>query len=299
MPGWKTAIERLFINISEVIQPFYGDIRILKNNIRSRSVSCSDFKTDMHPIASWWWNGIPREFGIGLVLGNPLIGLLNIKGNHIVLNNGCRLILDFTDEENNKKFNKFILFLSIWSFAVQFSVTFIPVYMLSVLGLSYSYISVIAVTGNILGMVSVFLWGRLADRTTWTFLLKVSGFIITLCYLGWSFVTPGNAKILVFILQISLTCCNGAFQMASNNLQYNLSPQPGKTAYLGVTSAVASVISFAGAMLGSELFKLMKETDLHFYMVKVANVQILFLITGFLLTVALAVLRKQHRLINT
>lgn len=108
MPGWNTAIERLFINISEVIQPFYGDIRILKNNIRSRSVSYSDFETDRHPIVSWWWNGIPREFGLGLVLGNPLLGFLNMKGNHIVLSNGCQLILDFSDEDDNKEINKFI-----------------------------------------------------------------------------------------------------------------------------------------------------------------------------------------------
>ena len=64
----KRAIERLFKNISYVITPFYGDIYILKKHIRSRSVSFSDGETEQHPIVSWWWNGIPRKLGIGLVI---------------------------------------------------------------------------------------------------------------------------------------------------------------------------------------------------------------------------------------
>jgi len=79
MPGWKTAIERLFINVSEILLPFYGDIYILENHIRSRSVSYSDSETVKHPITSWWWNGIPKKLGLGIVLGNPLLSSLNYK----------------------------------------------------------------------------------------------------------------------------------------------------------------------------------------------------------------------------
>ncbi len=196
----------------------------------------------------------------------------------------------------DRRFRKIILFLSIWSFAIQFSVTFIPVYMLSILGLSYSYISAVTVTGNILGMVTIFLWGRLADKTSWFLLLKISGSIILLCYFGWAFVTPGNARLLVFLLQIALTCCNGAFQMASNNLQFNLSPNAGKTAYLGVTSAVACVISFVGAMMGSIVYRELQGIKINLFLFQITNIQILFLMTGVLLTVAFLYFRRQHQL---
>jgi Na+/melibiose symporter-like transporter len=198
----------------------------------------------------------------------------------------------------DKRFRKIIMFLSVWSFAIQFSVSFIPIFMLSSLKLSYSFIATVAVTGNILGMISVYLWGHLADKTSWSHLLKISGCIIAFCYLGWSFVTPNNARILVFVLQIALTCCNGAFQMASSNLQFNLSPQKGKTAYLGVTAAISSVISFVGAMLGSILFKQFKEVQINSLLFQITNIQILFLITGLLLTVALLFIRKQNQIIN-
>jgi MFS family permease len=147
-------------------------------------------------------------------------------------------------------------------------------------------------------MISVFLWGRLADKTSWSNLLKISGFIIALCYLGWSFVTPFNATILVFILQVSLTCCNGAFYMASGNLQFNLSPFSGKTAYLGVTSAVSCVISFFGALLGTIVYRQFQEVSIDIFIIRITNTQVLFLVTGFLLSIALWFIKRQHQLMQ-
>ena len=195
----------------------------------------------------------------------------------------------------DRRYNKIILFLVIWSFAVQFSAAFLPIFMLSKLKLSYTFISFVTVSGNVFGMAAVYLWGRLADRTSWLFLLKISGVIIALCYLGWSFVTPENANILVLLLQISLTCCNGAFQMASLNLQYNLSPIAGKTAYLGVTSAISYCISFLGAILGSALYRSLKEVRINIIITYVSNIQVLFLTTGLLLMSAILVIHKSHQ----
>lgn len=191
----------------------------------------------------------------------------------------------------DKSFRKIILFLSLWYFAVQFSVTFIPIYMLNSLGLSFSYISAVTVISNILGMVSIFLGGYLADKTSWSHLLKVSGGIIALCYLGWSMVTPGNAMILVLIVQVLLTCSNGAFSMAAINLQYKLSPSIGKTAYLGVTSAIAYAISFLGALFGSAISNRVQEVKITIIAISLENIQILFFITGIILVIALFVLK--------
>ncbi len=101
MPGWTTTIERLFKNIGDVITPFYGDIYILKNHIRSRSVSFSDSETEEHPIVSWWWNGIPRKLGIGLVIGEPILNYVKIQNPTFVLNNGCEILL-------NKQFSELL-----------------------------------------------------------------------------------------------------------------------------------------------------------------------------------------------
>lgn len=94
MPGWSTKIERLFKNISHVINPFYGDIYVLGNYIRSHSILYSDSETEQHPISSVWWNGIPRKLGIGLVIGEPILNYVKIKNPTFVLDNGSEILLN-------------------------------------------------------------------------------------------------------------------------------------------------------------------------------------------------------------
>ena len=109
MPGWKISIIRLFKGVSSILNPFYGDIYILKNNIKSNTVSYSDKSTEQHPILSWWWNGVPKKFGCGLVIGNPLHDFVNIKKPDYELENGCKIIVDaeFNElNENNIVVNK-------------------------------------------------------------------------------------------------------------------------------------------------------------------------------------------------
>jgi hypothetical protein len=94
MPGWTTTMVRFIKSMSQILDPFYGDVYILKNQIRSRTVSGSDGKTEQHPIASWWWNGIPRKLGIGLVIGKPLLDYVKIEKPTFVLDNGCKILLN-------------------------------------------------------------------------------------------------------------------------------------------------------------------------------------------------------------
>ncbi len=194
----------------------------------------------------------------------------------------------------DKSFRPIILFLSMWSFAVQFSVNFIPVYMVDGLGLSYSFISIVAMIGNVIGIAATLFWGHLADKTTWSFLLRMSGSMIAVCYLGWFFVNLSNAVVLVPILQVLLGCCNGAFTMASINLQFTVSPKVGRTAYLGVTSAVSCVISFGGTLLGSFFSKLLHNTKLNIGGFAIGNIQILFLITFVTLVMSLTAKKKYN-----
>lgn len=98
MPGWRIIINRLFKNISQVLCPFYGDIRIINDYIRSRNGAWIDGKTEHHPIDGWWWNGLPHKSGLGLVLGNPLLDYVNMERECLLLKNGCKLILT---EEND------------------------------------------------------------------------------------------------------------------------------------------------------------------------------------------------------
>ena len=93
MPGWKTALIRLYKNISEILNPFYGDIYILNNYIRSRIVSHADNLTDKHPTDSFCWNGFPRKYGVGMLVGEPLLEHVSFNVETEELHNNCKLLI--------------------------------------------------------------------------------------------------------------------------------------------------------------------------------------------------------------
>lgn len=62
-PGWQTALDRFWRAASQVIEPFYSDVRTLRGFVRMGATVGSDMETDFHPVKGPWWIGIPRELG--------------------------------------------------------------------------------------------------------------------------------------------------------------------------------------------------------------------------------------------
>ncbi len=98
MPGWSRSVNELFKLVTGILAPFYGDMYFLKDHVRSRTVSSSTGTSEQHPIVSWWWNGVPRQLGVGLVVGQPLSDMIRIKSRYETLDNGCRLVLPKEDD---------------------------------------------------------------------------------------------------------------------------------------------------------------------------------------------------------
>lgn len=66
-PGWAAVIKHLWRQVSVLIDPIYGDVRVLGNYMwMGASVSAGE----EHPIKAWWWAGIPKELGNAVVLGS-------------------------------------------------------------------------------------------------------------------------------------------------------------------------------------------------------------------------------------
>lgn len=74
-PGWEVALEDFWRGASQLIKPFYGDVRTLDGFIRMGATHGSDSNTDFHPVRGPWWTGIPRVVGHAVVLGKPYLNL--------------------------------------------------------------------------------------------------------------------------------------------------------------------------------------------------------------------------------
>jgi len=71
--GWPLALRRFFREMSILLRPFYGEIRVLHNYYRGRGTFAYGSDTEEHPITGWWWRGIPIKIGLAMVLGEPLL----------------------------------------------------------------------------------------------------------------------------------------------------------------------------------------------------------------------------------
>ena len=74
-PGWERATKRLWRDISRLLQPFYGEARVLSGLTWAGATTGSDMRTDVHPVRSWFWRGIPPTPGLAIVLGPPYVAL--------------------------------------------------------------------------------------------------------------------------------------------------------------------------------------------------------------------------------
>lgn len=193
----------------------------------------------------------------------------------------------------DKKYIGVIIFFTVWIFASQFSFSFIPVYLVSELKLSYSFISTVGVLSSIAAMLALLIWGRVADAVSWTFLLRCCGLVQACCYLGWFFVDSSTSGILVPVLQIISACCSSAFGMGTVNLQFQKAPETGRTAYLGVCSAISCFAGFLSALLASGVSKLLQGLNFSIFRVSIGNIQILFLCTSILMFICITFILKR------
>lgn len=191
----------------------------------------------------------------------------------------------------DKSFNKIIVFLCIWNFAVQLSTAFIPLLMIRYFSLSYSFIAITGVAANFASMLLIYIWGHLADKSSWFKVQKYSGALMLLCYFGWFFIGGNLIKPMVIILQILLGSSRGAFMMATSNIIFRIAPAIGKTAYFGVASSISYVISFLGGVLGSVLSLWLQEVTFTVLGYKTYGIQLLFLLTSILMVIAMVLFR--------
>ncbi len=193
----------------------------------------------------------------------------------------------------DRKYTGVIIFFTVWIFASQFSFSFIPVYLVSGLKLSYSFISTVGVLSSLAAMLALLVWGRVADAVSWIFLLKCCGFVQAFCYLGWFFVDSSTCNVLVPVLQVISACCSSAFGMGMVNLQFQKAPEIGRTSYLGVCSAISCFAGFLSAVLASWISKRLQGVSFSILNVSIGNIQILFLCTAVLMFICIAFVLKK------
>lgn len=189
----------------------------------------------------------------------------------------------FTIPLKNKNFMKITFLTVLWNFGYQLAFPFTTVYMVSILHLRYGLVTVMAVLASITSVVSVRYWGRIADKKSWLFIMKLMIVLQIVSFLIWFFINPNTVYILLPIAHILGGAAISGVNISVYNLQYSFSPVENKTVYMGFSSAVNGMLGFAGTLAGSFFIKATESSGVSYGGFSIGNMQMLFFIAGVVL----------------
>lgn len=155
----------------------------------------------------------------------------------------------------DKNFLLFLLYLSLWMFAVNLSAPFFNLYMLGNLEIDLSFVTVynsLQAGANLLMLV---LWGKLADRVGNRFILITVGILVALTPLLWLGTSANTASVWIGfpLLHILAGGTWAAIDLCNNNLQLGVAPIRNQASYFAIAAAIAGVSGALGTTAGGFL----------------------------------------------
>jgi MFS family permease len=126
-------------------------------------------------------------------------------------------------------------------------------------------------------------WGKLADRKSWIFLMKVLIIIQAISHLLWFFTNGASAMFLIPLAHIFSGAAASGINIAVFNIQFNYAPENYKTIYIGFSSALGALMGFTGTLIGSVLIGRINVHQFYLGSLPVNRFQILFALSCMVL----------------
>ena len=154
----------------------------------------------------------------------------------------------------NKNFRQLLFFLGAWNFAINLAAPFFVVYMLKRLGLTMTWVLGLSVLSQMVNVLFLRLWGRLADRFTNKSVLTVSGPFFMVCILLWVFTTMPEKYFLTIPLLIIIHAFTGmstaGINIAAGNIALKAAPRGEATIYLATNALISGIAATIAPILG-------------------------------------------------
>lgn len=180
-------------------------------------------------------------------------------------------------------FRKIIIFFVLYNIGLQVGGPFFSIYMVTGLKLDYTYIMIMGMISTATNVLLVRVWGRIADKKSWNFVLTNSIMTLGICHFFWSFVSGPNAFFLVPILHMLGGAAWAGIGISTFNIQFIYSPENGRTVYTGFNAALGGFMGFLGTTAGSLLLKAFEGLSFAPAGISIGGMQMLFGISGILL----------------
>ena len=153
----------------------------------------------------------------------------------------------------DRKFRPLLIFLATWNFAVTMASPFFVVYMLKRLELNMTWVMGLAVLSQMVNVLFLKLWGKLADRFTNKSVLAASGPMFMISTLLWVFTTMPEKHFLTIPLLIIIHALAGmstaGVTLCAGNIALKTAPRGAATSYLATNAIISGLAATAGPLL--------------------------------------------------
>lgn len=154
-------------------------------------------------------------------------------------------------------FRRLILFLSTWSFAINLAAPFFTVYLLREIGFSLTTVIALSVLSQLVNILFLRIWGEMSDRLSNKSVLALSGPLLLVSVLAWTFTTLPDRYVLTIPLLVAIHILMGisiaGVTLAAGNIVLKLAPRGQSTAYLATSNLWNSVAAGIAPIVGGLL----------------------------------------------
>jgi MFS family permease len=152
-------------------------------------------------------------------------------------------------------FIRFLVYFSVWMFAVNLSAPFFNLYLLDNLGLDVSWVTLYSSLSSAANLLMLILWGKLADRVGNRFLLLTVGVLVALTPILWLGTGADTLSLWVWLPLLHMLAGGtwAAIDLCSNNIQLGIAPVQNQSTYFAIAAAIAGVSGALGTTAGGFL----------------------------------------------
>ena len=166
--------------------------------------------------------------------------------------------LQFVEKMSFNNFGRFVILVSLVSFATAIAGPFFAVYMLRDLNLSYLQFTFITLSAPLTTLLFVPMWGKFADRFGNVVVLKITGFLVPLVPLYWVFTiffySPENVLFVVGYLIVCEAFISGfgwaGFSLAASDFIYDAVTREKMAFCCAYFNIINAFCTFIGALIG-------------------------------------------------
>ncbi|MEH2069025.1 MAG: MFS transporter [Nostoc sp.] len=152
----------------------------------------------------------------------------------------------------NSNFLVFLVYLGLWTLAVNLSAPFFNLYLLDTLNLDVSWVTFYNSLRAGAHMAMLLVWGKVVDKIGNRPILISTGILIAVIPWLWLLVgsSPLDLWLWLPLLHIFIGANWGGVDLSNNNIQIEIAPVKNQSIYFAIAAAIAGVSGALGATIG-------------------------------------------------